>query len=154
MPFRQGAKVCQFFRKPLDVVSTLKMCLLSSDDASKNTGEKIFAKKRWFQLHAFLGDIGEDFGVCSYGDDIFITGGTKDLRSCLRYTARLGPLEAEDRALRWSIQTLYGGSSEFTLRYNLGTLNSVEEYDIGTDTWKQVGELKYAADSSSAALSR
>lgn len=36
--------------------------------------------------------------------------------------------------------------------YHFGTLSSVEQYDMGSETWKQVGELHFGVDRSSAVV--
>ncbi|KAK3090186.1 hypothetical protein FSP39_009884 [Pinctada imbricata] len=114
-----------------------------------------FQQKRWMALQNIPTNIGEDFAVCSFGDDVFVTGGTEDVHSCIQYSAKFSqwrkrkPLNVGRYrhcmvAVRESLYVLGG--------YNFGTLGSIEEYDIHSELWKPVGELYQAVDAASAAV--
>ncbi|XP_062619992.1 kelch-like protein 24a [Saccostrea cucullata] len=114
-----------------------------------------FANKKWVALQPIVADIGEDFAVCSYGHDIFITGGTTNMTSCIRYSAKLSQWRERSSMQygRYRHSMVAMSDSLFVFGgYNFGTLNSVEQYDMGTEAWKQVGELHFGVDSSSAAV--
>lgn len=114
-----------------------------------------FSSKKWVALDAITADIGDHFAVCSYGYDIYITGGTANMSICLGYSAKFSKWRKRSRmnfdryrhsmvAVPYSL-FVFGG-------YNLKTLNSVEQYDIESESWKQVGELQFGVDGSSAVV--
>ncbi|XP_056019692.1 kelch-like protein 24 [Ostrea edulis] len=114
-----------------------------------------FSNKRWVALQPIHTPLGDEFAVCSYGNDIFITGGTSNMTSCLRYSAKFsqwwkrspmccGRYRHSMVAVRDSLYVLGG--------YNFGTLSSIERYDMETEKWESVGELNYGVDKCSAAV--
>lgn len=114
-----------------------------------------FSSKKWVALDAIAFDIGEKFAVCSYGYDIYITGGTADMSTCLRYSAKFSQWRVKSGMHfgRYRHAMVAVPDSLFVFGgYNFGTLNSVEQYDIGSESWEQVGELQFGVDGSSAVV--
>lgn len=114
-----------------------------------------FANKKWVALQSIAADVGEDFAVCSYGHDIFITGGTTNMTTCLRYSARFSQWRERSTMQngRYRHSMVAVPNSLFVFGgYHFGTLSSVEQYDMGSETWKQVGELHFGVDRSSAVV--
>lgn len=114
-----------------------------------------FSSKKWVALEAIAADIGEDFAVCSYGHDIYITGGTANMSTCLWYSAKFSQWRERSGMHfgRYRHSMVAVPDSLFVFGgYNFGTLNSVEQYDIGSESWKQVGELQFGVDGSSAVV--
>ena len=110
---------------------------------------------KWYSLCSLPFDIGEEFSTCPYGDDIFVSGGTVKPEAFLRFSAK---------QYRWleknsMVQGRYRHSmvavkdSVFCLGgYYFGTLKCIEEFDIGSNSWQTVGELKHAVDAMSASV--
>ena len=112
-----------------------------------------FLEKRWLALPVLPEGIGEDFAVCAYGDDIYITGGTENLHSCVQFSSKFSQWRARAplNGGRYRHSMVAVKESLFVLGgYNFGTLNSVEEYDIRSECWKQVGTLEQSVDATSA----
>lgn len=113
-------------------------------------------EKKWVSLHnhALPYDIGEDFAVCSFGDDIFVTGGTKTMETCLRYSSKFSQWRERSKLCkgRYRHAMVAVKNSLYVIGgYNFGTLSCIEEYDMGIETWKKVGELQHGVDATSAA---
>ena len=111
---------------------------------------------KWYSLCSLPYDIGEEFTTCPYGDDIFISGGTVKPDAFLRFSAKQykwcekssltqGRYRHAMVAVKDSIFCLGG--------YYYGTLKTVEEFDIGSNSWQSVGELVHAVDAMSVATS-
>lgn len=111
---------------------------------------------KWVSLHnhALPYDVGEDFAVCSFGDDIFVTGGTRTMETCLRYSSKFSQWKERSQLNkgRYRHAMVAVKSALYVLGgYNFGTLSCIEEYDMGIETWKKVGELQHGVDATSAA---
>lgn len=112
--------------------------------------------KKWYSLCSLPFDIGEEFSTCPYGDDIFVSGGTVKPDAFLRFSAKQYKW-CEKNAMvqgRYRHTMVAVKDSVFCVGgYYFGTLKSIEEFDIGTNSWQPVGELKHAVDAMSASVS-
>lgn len=113
-------------------------------------------EKKWVSMHnhALPFDIGEDFAVCSFGDDIFVTGGTRQMGTCIRYSSKFSQWRERSKLCRGRYRhaMVAVNNSLYVLGgYNFGTLSCIEEYDMGIETWRKVGELQNGVDATSAA---
>ncbi|KAL3859125.1 hypothetical protein ACJMK2_009357 [Sinanodonta woodiana] len=112
-------------------------------------------QKKWFYLPPLPYDPGYEFAVCSYGADIFVSGGWLKLQGMLQYNVqknmwKIGTSMANGRcshvmvALKNSIYVI-GGRDRKT-----PAVTGVEEYNLQTCEWRHVGDLLIGIRSMSA----
>lgn len=111
---------------------------------------------KWYSLCSLPFDIGEEFSTCPYGDDIFVSGGTVKPDAFLRFSAKQYKWCEKNSMIqgRYRHSMVAVKDSVFCLGgYYFGTLRGIEEFDIGSNSWQTVGELKHAVDAMSASVS-
>ncbi|KAL3859137.1 hypothetical protein ACJMK2_009369 [Sinanodonta woodiana] len=112
-------------------------------------------QKKWFYLPSLPYDPGYEFAVCSYGTDIFVSGGWLKLQGMLQYKVQKN---------MWKIRTNMANgrcghvmvaltNSIFVIGGRDGkapALTGIEEYNLQTCKWRHVGDLLIGIRSMSA----
>ncbi|XP_052225452.1 kelch-like protein 29 isoform X2 [Dreissena polymorpha] len=109
---------------------------------------------RWFTLAPIpINDSpGTHFAICSYGYDLFLSAGTNNPKSLLRYESERNEWTTSTGQLR-KMRTHHTMVSLGNALYCIGSLrqyrpiDSIEEYSILGHRWLPVGELVYSATS-------
>ncbi|KAH3863990.1 hypothetical protein DPMN_027000 [Dreissena polymorpha] len=111
--------------------------------------------RKWFSVASTPIDLGEEFAMCPYGNDIFVSGGTTEPKSMYLFSAQqLKWFEKSKMATgRHRHSMVCVKDSVFVLGgYNFGTVSTVEEFKIQTNTWDMAGQLIHAVEGTSAAV--
>ncbi|KAI8781549.1 kelch protein 24 [Biomphalaria glabrata] len=128
---------------------------------SRNVLALGFSSRKWYYLDSLPYDPGVDFATCVYSNDIFLTGGSLCDRGFLQYRA---PRNEWMDYRNWSMQTgriqhtmavcskkLYAIGGYFnTPQQGYKLLSSIEEFELGSDGWIEVGALAVPVSSTSA----
>ncbi|XP_052817410.1 kelch-like protein 24 [Mya arenaria] len=110
---------------------------------------------KWYSICSLPVDIGDNFVTCPYGNDVFVSGGTMRPNSLFFFSSKQFKwLEKTKMKTGRYRHTMVGVKDSLYVLggYNFGTVSSVEEYDIPTNTWETTGELLHAVDASSGAV--
>ena len=121
-----------------------------------------FANQKWYKLESLPFDPGIEFSTCSYGNDIYLTGGGSRTQTFLKYRAdknkwKIGKPLCQGRrrhvmvALTNSLYVL--GGYDHRLSEGNRMLASVEKYDMSEDSWEEVAKLPIPVSSFSTAVS-
>ena len=116
----------------------------------------------WIRLTSLPYDLGVEFAVCSYGNAVYISGGSQMLNGMLAYIPIQNSWSKCNRMLigrrRHAMvavgNCLYvlGGFDDDELEEQFRTLMSVERYDVNTGCWEDCGYLRLPVRSASAAV--
>ncbi|XP_063444751.1 kelch-like protein 24 [Mytilus trossulus] len=142
------------------------VCVGGTDDNSKTTQRVIcYSEKRskWFSLAPMPHDPGVEFATCSYGNAIYISGGSTKMNAMLCYISTqnkwvycepmlLGRRRHAMVAVGEHVYVLggYDDNNDNDFR----TLMSIERYSIATGSWEDAGYLSVAVRSASVAVDR
>lgn len=116
----------------------------------------------WIRLTSLPYDLGVEFAVCSYGNAVYVSGGSEMLNGMLAYIPIQNCWSTCNRMLigrrRHSMvavaSSLYvlGGYDDDEPEERFSTLMSVEKYDVNTGNWEDCGYLSLPVRSASAAV--
>ena len=116
----------------------------------------------WIRLTSLPYDLGVEFAVCSYGNAVYVSGGSEMLNGMLAYIPIQNSWSTCNRMLigrrRHSMvavgNSLYvlGGYDDDEPEERFSTLMSVEKYDVNTGSWEDCGYLRLPVRSASAAV--
>ena len=116
----------------------------------------------WIRLTSLPCALGVEFAVCSYGNAVYISGGSEMLNGMLAYIPIQNSWSKCSRMLigrrRHSMVAvgtcLYvlGGFDDDEPEERFSTLMSVEKYDVNTGSWEDCGYLRLPVRSASAAV--
>lgn len=121
-----------------------------------------FVQEKWFKLEPLPFDPGIEFATCTYGNDIYLTGGGSRTQTFLKYRAdknkwKIGkPLcQGRRRHVMVSLTNcLYAiGGYDHRLPEGNRMLASIEKYDMSEDSWEEVAQLPTPVSSFSSAVS-
>ena len=116
----------------------------------------------WIRLTSLPYDFGVEFAVCSYGNAVYISGGSGVLNGMVAYIPIQNTWSKCNRMLigrrRHSMvavgNSLYvlGGYDDDEPEEQFSTLMSIEKYDVNTGSWEDFGYLSLPIRSASAAV--
>lgn len=141
------------------------VCAGGSDEDSK-TAQHVWCysdrQNKWFSLTSMPYDPGVEFATCSYGNAIYISGGSTKMNSMLCYISTQNKWVHCDRMLlgRRRHAMVAVGESVYVLGgYDdnddeFRTLMSIEQYGITTGSCEDAGYLAVPVRSASAAVDR
>lgn len=121
-----------------------------------------FAAEQWFKLEPLPYDPGIEFATCTYGNDIYLTGGGSRTQTFLKYRAeknkwKIGKPLCQGRRRHVMValtNTLYViGGYDHRLAEGNRMLASIEKYDMSEDSWEEVAQLPIPVSSFSSAVS-
>lgn len=124
------------------------------EDATEVIGYNSLDDK-WYSLCPLPVDIKEEFATCSYGDDIYVSGGTARPEVLFHFSSKHYRWQEKSKMNqgRYRHNMVPAKGSLIVLGgYNFGTISSVENYDIANNSWEHVGDLLYGVDAASAAI--
>ena len=121
-----------------------------------------FLQQKWFKLSALPYDPGIEFATCSYGSDIYLTGGGSKTQTFLKYRAdknkwKIGKPLCQGRrrhvmvALTNAIYVI--GGYDHRIGEGSRMLSSIEKYDFTEDCWEECANLRLPVSSFSSAVS-
>ncbi|KAK3087042.1 hypothetical protein FSP39_000933 [Pinctada imbricata] len=123
-----------------------------------------FVQARWYFLTPLPLTLGREFAVIVYGNDVFASGGSQKPDVLLRYRSENNDWykctsSAQGRRRHAMVSVgeniiVLGGYDDSVKDEKQRTLNSVEEYNIHSRTWRKAGELVQGVRSMSAAVLR
>ncbi|XP_045214913.1 kelch-like protein 24 isoform X1 [Mercenaria mercenaria] len=120
-----------------------------------------FAVEQWYKLESLPYDPGIEFATCTYGNDIFLTGGGSRTQTFLKYRSdknkwKIGKPLCQGRRRHVMValtNTLYViGGYDHRLAEGNRMLASIEKYDMSEDGWDEVAQLPIPVSSFSSAV--
>lgn len=120
-----------------------------------------FAVEKWYRLEALPYDPGIEFATCTYGNDIYLTGGGSRTQTFLKYRSdknkwKIGKPLCQGRRRHIMValtNTLYAiGGYDHRLVEGNRMLPSIEKYDMSEDGWDEVAQLPIPVSSFSSAV--
>lgn len=120
-----------------------------------------FAAEQWFKLESLPYDPGIEFATCTYGHDIYLTGGGSRTQTFLKYRAeknkwKIGKPLCQGRRRHVMValtNNLYViGGYDHRLAEGNRMLASIEKYDMSEDSWEEVAQLPIPVSSFSSAV--
>lgn len=120
-----------------------------------------FAVEKWYKLESLPYDPGIEFATCTYGNDIFLTGGGSRTQTFLKYRSdknkwKIGKPLCQGRRRHVMValtSTLYViGGYDHRLAEGNRMLASIEKYDMSEDGWDEVAQLPIPVSSFSCAV--
>ena len=116
----------------------------------------------WTRLTSLPYDVGVEFAVCSFGNAVYISGGSEMLNGMLSYIPIQNAWSTCNRmlidrrrhcmvAVGHSLYVL-GGYDDDEPEERFSTLMSVEKYDVYSGSWEDCGYLRLPVRSASAAV--
>ena len=121
-----------------------------------------FAQDKWFKLEPLPFDPGIEFATCTYGNDIYLTGGGSRTQTFLKYRSdknkwKIGKPLCQGRRRHVMVSltnSLYViGGYDHRLPEGNRMLASIEKYDMSEDSWEEVAQLPIPVSSFSSAVS-
>jgi len=121
-----------------------------------------FAEEKWYKLESLPFDPGIEFATCTYGNDIYLTGGGSKTQTFLKYRSDKNkwkickPLcQGRRRHIMVALtDSLYAiGGYDHRLPEGNRMLASIERYDMVQDAWEEVAQLPTPVSSFSSAVS-
>ncbi|KAL4240322.1 Kelch repeat and BTB [Mactra antiquata] len=120
-----------------------------------------FAQEKWYKLESLPFDPGIEFATCTYGNDIYLTGGGSRTQTFLKYRSdknkwKIGKPLCQGRrrhvmvALTNSLFVI--GGYDHRLPEGNRMLSSIEKYDMCEDNWEDVAQLPIPVSSFSSAV--
>lgn len=123
-----------------------------------------FNQRKWFTLTPIpqSDSPGHQFAICSHGYNIYLSGGTNNPKSLLKFESernewvvssgqlKKGRCQHSMVALGNAVYCLGGNNTR--LPKNNQTMGSIEEYHIPSQKWKTVGEFTHPVHSAAAAV--
>lgn len=120
-----------------------------------------FIKQQWYELCPLPYDPGIEFATCTYGNDIFVSGGGSMQKSLLRYDSSKNVWSVmsclKQGRRRHTMQAITGymfalGGYDNKLDQDYRALKSVEMFSLSDGAWEFVGDLPLPVSSCSSAL--
>ncbi|XP_046554791.1 kelch-like protein 24 [Haliotis rubra] len=118
-------------------------------------------RRKWYTVASMPQEPGEDFAVCTYQNEMYVSGGSRSLNTFIKYVpgnndwldqpSLITGRECHSMVVVGENVYILGGRNS-QMEEDSGIVKDIEAYNTTRGTWSKVGKLEIPLDSLSAAV--